>query len=44
MTGRESAEVNGTALGLARHEIRERMDLILHFAELVDFLDTPVRS
>ena len=43
MTGRECVEVNGTALGLTRSEIRDRMDQILHFAELVDFLDTPVR-
>jgi ABC-type polysaccharide/polyol phosphate transport system ATPase subunit len=43
MTGRECVEVNGTALGLSRQEIQERMDAILHFAELLDFLDTPVR-
>jgi ABC-type polysaccharide/polyol phosphate transport system ATPase subunit len=43
MTGRECVEVNGTALGLTRGEIQERMDDILHFAELLDFLDTPVR-
>ena len=43
MTGRECGEVNGTALGLTRAEIRARMDNILHFAELTDFLDTPVR-
>ena len=43
MTGRECVEVNGTALGLTRSEIRDRMDQILDFAELVDFLDTPVR-
>jgi ABC-type polysaccharide/polyol phosphate transport system ATPase subunit len=43
MTGRECVEVNGTALGLSRLEIEERMDAILHFAELLDFLDTPVR-
>lgn len=43
MTGRECVEVNGTALGLTRDEIDERMGDILHFAELSDFLDTPVR-
>lgn len=43
MTGRECVEVNGTALGLTRHEIRNRMDDILRFAELNDFLDAPVR-
>ncbi len=43
MTGRECVEVNGTALGLSRQEIRERMDDILGFAEIGDFLDMPVR-
>ncbi len=43
MTGRECVEVNGTALGLSRLEIRQRMDDILHFAEIGDFLDMPVR-
>jgi len=43
MTGRECVEVNGTALGLTRDEIRGRMEEILQFAELMDFLDTPVR-
>lgn len=43
MTGRECVEVNGTALGLTRNEIRSRMDDILAFAEIGDFLDMPVR-
>jgi len=43
MTGRECVEVNGTALGLSRDEIRDRMDDILGFAEIGDFLDMPVR-
>ncbi len=43
MTGMECVEVNGTALGLSRGEIRERMTDILAFAELSEFLDMPVR-
>src|SRR5262249_13204057 len=43
MTGRECAEVNGTALGLTLPEIRDRLDAIVAFAELREFLDTPVR-
>lgn len=43
MTGRECVEVNGTALGLTRNEIRFRMADILAFAEIGDFLDMPVR-
>ena len=43
MTGRECVEVNGTALGLVPSEIRARMDEIIGFAELEDFVETPVR-
>jgi homopolymeric O-antigen transport system ATP-binding protein len=43
MTGRECVEINATALGLERHEIAERLDAIVEFAELADFIDTPVR-
>jgi ABC-type polysaccharide/polyol phosphate transport system ATPase subunit len=43
MTGRECVEINATALGLTRQEIKERLEDILHFAELEGFLDTPVR-
>jgi len=43
MTGRECIEINATALGLSRQEIGERLDAIVTFAELGDFLDTPTR-
>jgi lipopolysaccharide transport system ATP-binding protein len=43
MTGRECIEINGTALGLDRRELAERFDDIVRFAELEEFLDTPVR-
>ena len=43
MTGRECIEINATALGLDKHEIVERLDAIVQFAELHDFIDTPVR-
>jgi ABC-type polysaccharide/polyol phosphate transport system ATPase subunit len=43
MTGRECVEINATALGLSRAEIVARLDDILAFAELAEFLDTPVR-
>jgi ABC-type polysaccharide/polyol phosphate transport system ATPase subunit len=43
MTGRECIEINATALGLSREEIRGRFDNIIGFAELPDFMDTPVR-
>ncbi|MDB4970713.1 MAG: transporter related [Myxococcales bacterium] len=43
MTGRECIEINATALGLRRHEITDRFDTVVAFAELADFIDTPVR-
>ena len=43
MTGRECVEVNGTALGLTRAEIRARMDNIPALCRADRFLDTPVR-
>jgi ABC-type polysaccharide/polyol phosphate transport system ATPase subunit len=43
MTGRECVEINATALGLSRGEINARFDDIVAFAELADFIDTPVR-
>ena len=43
MTGRECIEINATALGLTRQEIVDRLDDIIAFAELADFISTPVR-
>ncbi len=43
MTGRECVEINATALGLSKREIVARLDEIVAFAELPDFIDTPVR-
>jgi ABC-type polysaccharide/polyol phosphate transport system ATPase subunit len=43
MTGRECIQVNGTILGMTRSELRDRFDRIIEFADLGDFLDTPVR-
>ena len=43
LTGRENVYVNGTILGLARAEIERKLDDILSFAEIDDFIDTPVK-
>ena len=43
MTGRECVQINATALGLSKQEIAERLDEIVRFAEIPDFIDTPVR-
>ena len=43
LTGRENVYVNGTILGLTRSQIDARFDEIVDFAEVEDFLDTPVK-
>lgn len=43
MTGRENIYLNGTILGMTRTEIKRKLDAIISFAELEDFIDTPVK-
>ena len=43
LTGRENVAVNGSILGLSREEIAARLDEIVAFAELENFIDTPVK-
>ena len=43
MTGRENVYVDGMLLGLKRSEIESRFDDIVDFADLADFIDTPVK-
>lgn len=43
MTGRENVFVNGLLLGLTKRQLAERFDQIIDFAELRDFVDTPVK-
>jgi lipopolysaccharide transport system ATP-binding protein len=43
LTGRENVYLNGTILGMRRHEIVRRFDEIVAFAEIERFLDTPVK-
>ena len=43
-TGRENIYLNASILGLSRNEIRNRLDEIVTFSELGDFIDNPVRS
>jgi lipopolysaccharide transport system ATP-binding protein len=42
LSGRENIYLNGALLGLTQGEIDERLDDITAFAELGDFLDSPV--
>jgi lipopolysaccharide transport system ATP-binding protein len=43
LTGRENILLNGAILGMTRHEIRNKFDEIVAFAEVEKFLDTPVK-
>ena len=43
LTGRENVYLNGVLLGLTRREIDRRFDEIVAFAEVEEFLDTPVK-
>src|SRR5450830_1443529 len=43
LTGRENIYLNGAILGMSRAEIRRKFDEIVAFAEVAQFLDTPVK-
>lgn len=43
-TGRQNILINGRLLGLSREEIAERLEEIIAFAELGEFIDLPVRT
>jgi len=44
LTGRENIVINGLLLGLSRQEIRAREERIIEFAEIGDFIDSPVKQ
>jgi lipopolysaccharide transport system ATP-binding protein len=43
LTGRENVFLNGAILGMLRSEIRRKFDEIVAFAEIEQFIDTPVK-
>jgi len=43
LTGRENIFLNGAILGMSRVEIKRKFDEIVDFAEIEQFLDTPVK-
>lgn len=44
MTGRENIYTNASIFGLSRKEIDSRLDAIIEFSELGDYIDNPVRT
>lgn len=44
LTGRENIYLNGTILGMKKNEIDKKFDKIVDFADIGDFLDTPVKN
>jgi ABC-type polysaccharide/polyol phosphate transport system ATPase subunit len=43
-SGRENVELNGALHGLTKAEVAERMEAIVAFSELGDFIDVPVKT
>ena len=44
LTGRENIYVNASVLGLSKREIDDKIEGIIDFAEIQDFIDAPVQS
>jgi lipopolysaccharide transport system ATP-binding protein len=43
LTGRENVYINAAILGMTKEEVDEKFDDIVEFADIGDFLDTPVK-
>lgn len=44
LTGRENIYINASVLGLTKQEIDEKIDEIVDFAEIGEFIDSPVKN
>lgn len=44
MTGRENIYINASIFGLKKKEINQRIDAIIRFSELEEYMDNPVRT
>jgi lipopolysaccharide transport system ATP-binding protein len=43
LTGRENILLNGVLLGLSRKQVKNKMEAIIEFSELDDFINEPIR-
>lgn len=43
LTGRENVYLNGAILGMSKMEVTQKLDEIVEFSELSEFIDTPVK-
>ncbi len=44
LTGRENIFLNGAILGFTHHDLEERLERIIDFAGLRDFINSPMRT
>lgn len=44
LTGRENIYINAAMLGLNRRQVNERIDEVISFSEIGEFIDSPVRN
>ncbi|MBA4318551.1 MAG: sugar ABC transporter ATP-binding protein [Flavobacterium sp.] len=44
LTGKENIVLNGVLLGLTRKDVLKKMDEIIDFSELANFIDQPIRT
>ncbi len=44
LTGRENILINGVLLGLTKDEVMERIEAIIAFSEIKEFIDMPLRT
>lgn len=44
LSGRDNISLNGAVMGLTRREIARKMDEIIEFAEIEEFIDVPVKD
>jgi lipopolysaccharide transport system ATP-binding protein len=43
LTGRENVFLSGSIVGMSKREIARKFDEIVAFAEIEEFIDTPIR-